>query len=642
LLSVEDCVEPDMAMPGDVECPNFYEDVVNDPVTFAAATPASSGARLMSVASSVAPFGVGGVCSPDDHTDERLEADRVRALGKVEGVMLALQGNTFPAAMSNAILADGGQTELGHPIAVFGPQTGYTAPQIMMEFSQQGGGIHFRGMSFAGLPYVIIGRGVDHAFSATSSGDDMIDIRVLRLCEEGGGEATRDSTGYLYNGVCTPMLERTDEWTAETNLTTTGTPNQKVTRNILRAPDYGPVYATATVNGEPVALAIQRSSFFGEADSVKAFVLTSRREVVDPDSFFEVFNNITGTFNWLYVDSENIAYFNSGLLPIRADGIHPDLPHWGTGEFDWQQTNTGTANPDFSFDNFLPLDNHPREANPSSGYFVNWNNAQAPGFWANDGQTSYGQVYRSDMLQNRLQAFRAQDGNPLHTRASMVEAMIDAGTTDLRGEGVLPQVFDVLGDDLTDLSDFEQEVVQLMKDWVTHGPSDLGSMRRDRDGPGLDAENLVYEDHAAVAFMDAWWNHMIDAVLPQITAVEDLGAMVGGRHDAPGGGGSAFNGGYYGYVRRVLDMALGQSGAPYLQLKCADSDLPADCRAALVISLQDSIADLGPDMAQWDPTLEADEAIDHTALGLADPPNIHWQNRPTWQQVIQPTVDVLQ
>jgi len=135
---------------------------------------------------------------------------------------------------------------------------------------------------------------------------------------------------------------------------------------------------------------------------------------------------------------------------------------------------------------------------------------------------------------------------------------------------------------------------------------------------------------------------MIDAVLPQITAVEDLGAMVGGRHNAPGGGGSAFNGGYYGYVRRVLDMALGQSGAPYQQLKCADSDIPADCRAALVASLQETIADLGPDMAQWDPTLEADEAIDHTALGLADPPNIHWQNRPTWQQVIQPTVDVLQ
>lgn len=621
-LVVEDCVEPELAIPGDVECPNFREDVVDEPLTLATAgTPHAP-----------------AMCSLDD---PMLEVERERALARVEGIVLALNDSTFPRAMSNAILAEGDETELGHPIAIFGPQTGYTSPQIMMEFAQHGAGVHARGMSFAGLPYVIIGRGVDHAFSATSSGDDIIDIRVLELCEPGGGEATRESTGYLYDGTCTPMLQRTDEWTAETNLTTPGASNQKVTRNILRANDYGPVYATATVDGAPVALAIQRTTFFGEADSVGAFVKTSRSEVRDPESFYEVFNDITGTFNWLYVDSENIAYFNSGLLPIRDPGIHPDLPQWGTGEYEWQQTRTGIANPDFDWDNFLPQDNHPHEANPESGYFINWNNAQAPGFWSNDGQTSYGVIYRSDLLKSRLEAHRASDGNPLHTRASMTEAMIDAGTTDLRGEGVLPQVFAILGD-VTDLSDFEQEVVQLMKDWVENGPSALGSMRRDRDGPGLEAESLEYEDHDAVAFMDAWWNPMIDATLPQITEVEDLRVMVGGRHNAPGGGGSAFNGGYYSYVRRVLDMALGQSAAPFKQLKCAGTGELADCRAALVTSLQEAIAALGTDMDTWDPSLEADEAIDHTALGLADPPNIHWQNRPTWQQVIQPTVDVLQ
>jgi hypothetical protein len=56
----------------------------------------------------------------------------------------------------------------------------------------------------------------------------------------------------------------------------------------------------------------------------------------------------------------------------------------------------------------------------------------------------------------------------------------------------------------------------------------------------------------------------------------------------------------------------------------------------------DPFADLGTDMAQWDPSLEGGDAINHTALGLADPPDIHWQNRPTWQQVVQPTEDVLQ
>ncbi len=634
LLTIEDCLEPGTATPGDIECPAIGEDVVGDPVASATAM-----MIFRPGATEEVQFARGIPYRVEDPSLDALRAGRARAQATLEGVRLAMNEQSFPDAMSNAILVNADQTEDGHPIAVFGPQTGYFSPQFLVEFSQQGGGIHSRGMAFAGLPYVIIGRGIDHAWSATSSGDDITDVRVLRLCEMDGEDPTRASTGYLYNGVCTSMIQRTDVWTAETNLTTAGTPNQRVTRNVLRAPDYGPVFATATVGGAPVALVVQRSTFFGEVDSVRPFLATARNDMVDPEAFFDVFNSLTGTFNWFYVDASNIAYFNSGLLPIRAAGIHPDLPQWGTGEFDWQQTGTGRINPAFSFDNFLPLENHPREANPPAGYFANWNNAQAPGFYANDAQTGYGPVYRSELLSRRLDAFRAQDGAPLHTRASLVQIMIDAGTTDLRGQEILPRVFEVLGD-VSDLSAFEQEVVQLLKDWVANGPDGLGAMRRDRGGPGLDVQSLQYEDRAAVALMDRWWNAMIDAVLPQLVEVEDAGVMVGGRHNAPGANGSAFQGGYYGYVLRVLEMALGQSGAPYRQLACAETGDLSSCRAALVGSLQETITDLGSDMAQWDPSLEADDAINATALGLADPPNIHWQNRPTWQQVVQPSRDV--
>ena len=317
--------------------------------------------------------------------------------------------------------------------------------------------------------------------------------------------------------------------------------------------------------------------------------VSAERSVVDADSFFEAFNGTHGRVQLaLPVDCRRHRVLQLGVCcRFARHGIHPDLPQWGTGEYDWQQTNTGRANPDFDWANYLPLDNHPHDANPESGYFVNWNNAQAPDFWANDGQRSYGVIYRSDLLQRRLLAFRQQEGSPLHTRASMTAAMIDAGTTDLRGQEILPQVFAMLGD-VDDLTEFEQEVVLLMKDWISNGPSDLGSMRRDRDGPEFDTENLEYEDHDAVAFMDAWWNNMIDEVLPQLD-----GVAAGGRHNAPGGGGSAFQGGYYGYVRRVLDMALDESTAPYRQLRCAGTGDLADCRAALVTSIEETVADLG-------------------------------------------------
>ncbi len=667
LLVIDDCVEPGMATGTDIECPNFGADVTDDAVTMAAADPAalepfSPAARpdriLHELPMLAALEKIGVKPRPDQQLNgakiplrsvapanktvsaAQRQAGRERALATLNGVLLALNDEAFPAMMSNAMLVNGNQTETGNPIAIFGPQTGYFSPQLLMEFSQQGGGINNRGMSFAGIPYVIIGRGIDHAWSATSAGDDIIDVRVLRLCDTSGAAPTRQSIAYLYNGVCTPMLRRTDEWTAETNATTSGIANQRVTRNVVRAPDYGPVFATASVDGEPVALAIQRSTFFGEYDSLSAFVATGRNDAVDPNAFFNIFNNITGTFNWFYVDANNIAYFNSGLLPVRAEGIHPDLPQWGNGAFDWQQTGSGWLDPSFNFDNFLPLEAHPHVVNPPTGYLISWNNAQAPGFWASDTRMSYGPVHRSQLLERRLQAVREAPGNPSLTRADMVQIMTDAGTTDLRGQEVLRQVFTLL-DDVSDLDAFEQQTLQRMQQWTNNGPQQLGAMRRDRNGPGLDTAALRYDDHAAVAFMDAWWDNMIDALLPQIVAIEEAGVMVGIRHDAPGTRGSAFQRGYYGYVRRVLDMALDQSAAPYQQLKCAGTGLQVDCRAALLSSLRQTIAQLGTDITQWDPTLEQDDAIDSTAFGLADPPNIHWQNRPTWQQVVQPTLDVL-
>ena len=319
LLTIEDCVESGAAMPGDIECPAFGEDVVGDPV--------SSASTMMIFrprATQGVQFASGIPYRVVDPNPDALRVGRARAQATLQAVRLALNGHSFPDAMSNAILVNADQTEDGHPIAVFGPQTGYFSPQFLVEFSQQGGSIHSRGMAFAGLPYVIIGRGIDHSWSATSSGDDITDVRVLRLCEMDGAAPTRASTSYLYNGVCTPMLERTDAWTAETNLTTAGTPNQRVTRNILRAPDYGPVFATATAEESPVALVVQRSTFFGEVDSVRPFLATARNDMVDSDAFFDVFNSMTGTFNWFYVDASDIAYFNSGFFrfarraPIRT------------------------------------------------------------------------------------------------------------------------------------------------------------------------------------------------------------------------------------------------------------------------------------------------------------------------------------
>ncbi len=93
-------------------------------------------------------------------------------------------------------------TASGHPVAVFGPQTGYFAPQLLMLQELQGPGISARGASFAGLSmYVELGRGQDYAWSATSAGQDIIDTYAVELCDPTARPPS--STHYLYHGTCT-------------------------------------------------------------------------------------------------------------------------------------------------------------------------------------------------------------------------------------------------------------------------------------------------------------------------------------------------------------------------------------------------------------------------------------------------------
>ena len=100
--------------------------------------------------------------------------------------------------------------------------------------------------------------------------------------------------------------------------------------------------------------------------------------------------------------------------------------------------------------------------------------------------------------------------------------------------------------------------------------------------------------------------------------------------------GSSFQGGYYGFLQKSFQMALGQPvQGRYRVLRCADGTL-GGCRAALLSSLKAALSELGGDPPQWnvDP---ATDAIHYRAIGLVAVPDSPWQNRPTFQQVVEIT-----
>jgi len=511
-------------------------------------------------------------------------------------------------AMSNFLAVNAANAVGGHPILVGGPQTSYLVPELLYEFSVDGGGLKIRGVAPVGSPYVVLGRGRSYAFTATAGGSDNTDVRVELLCELDASPPTTGSMNYMFNNVCTPMFERTDTWCAGGGSADPGfcDSNPDNVRAVVQRTVHGNVIARATVGGAPVALVRQRASFFKEGENALAFQKINKNTAT-PKRFLKSIRKAPGSFNWLYVNEEDLFYFHSGLFPIRAEGVDYDLPSWGTGQWEWQ--------------GFVSTADQPQELNPAKGYATSWNNKPAHDWRAADNNYSYGMTYRVDMLDKGLD--EALLGGPL-TAGDMVEVMANAGYTDLRGQEILPLALDMIG-----AEPGLETVLTTLGDWVA-----AGTQRRDRDHDG------DYDNASAVAIMDAWWEHMIDdTVGPQLSPF--YGDIPLGFDNEPSDIGSAYQSGYYGILKKALLMALGQPVTdPYDILKCADGT-EAGCRAALVGSLNDAVADLTAEFSSADP---ADWTVDPTAeqiefrpFGLAEVAPMPWVNRPTFQQVVQVT-----
>src|SRR5439155_792105 len=113
---------------------------------------------------------------------------------------------------------------------------------------------------------------------------------------------------------------------------------------------------------------------------------------------------------------------------------------------------------------------------------TNWNNKPAPGFSAADSNFAYGPVYRVQSLSDRIGAIL---GSRLATPVDVVNAMEDAGSVDLDGSQLVPQIAAVLGG--AKLTASQQQVLGILQSWAADpfwGAGVTGAHRRDRSGSG--------------------------------------------------------------------------------------------------------------------------------------------------------------
>ncbi|MEU6531886.1 penicillin acylase family protein [Streptomyces sp. NPDC046928] len=567
-----------------------------------------------------------GTALPDagSVTDEQLVYDRTggaagAAAGNASATAAATALGSARRGMSNALVVSGEHTASGHPIAVFGPQTGYFAPQLLLLQEIQGPGISARGASFAGLSmYVELGRGQDYAWSATTSGQDIIDTYAVELCQ--------DDHHYLYRGTCTAMdkIEQKNAWKPTT---ADGTAAGSYTMRVWRT-EYGPVTHRATVGGKKVAYTSLRSSYLHEVDSIIGFQMLNDPDYVKgPADFQRATQHINYTFNWFYADSAHTAYYNSGDNPVRAAGVDADFPVWARPAHEWRGWD-----PAGNTAQYTPPSEHPHSVDQD--YYISWNNKQAADYSA--APWGDGSVHRGDLLDDRVRALVAEGGV---TRAALVKAMADAGLADLRAEDVLPGLLRVVTSaPVTDSA--AAAAVSKLQAWVAAGA------RRTETSAG----SKRYADADAIRVLDAWWPRLVKAEFEPGLGSTLFTAMQRNLpvDEAPSAGhgptgshaGSSFQYGWWSYVDKDIRAVLGEPvRGPLDRAYCGGGSLGA-CRDLLISTLKEAAGRTAAQVYPGDDQCAAGDqwcadAIVQRTLGGIGHGKISWQNRPTYQQVVE-------
>ena len=510
------------------------------------------------------------------------------------------------AHLSNAILIAGDRTKAGRPIAVFGPQIGYSAPELLTEKDVHGPGIDARGVGFLGVDfYVLLGRGNRYAWSATSSGADNVDQVVLERCHTPGSDGNDDAVlnGYRKGSDCIEF----ETW--DHTLATPATPlaedgAKTVTWRVERS-EYGPVlWHGATKTGTAISIVERRSTYGREVTSAIGFKRLNDPEYMEPgvDRFREaVGQGIDYTFNWFYVDDRDIAMQDSCRCPRRPATVDPALPTLAGGDYDWSEE-------------YLAESELPHVVNPDTGYIVNWNNRPSTGWGSSDAEFSYGPVHRSQLLSNqveaRLEADVSENGTmtPTVERFDVVAIMRNAANQDMRGNLVVPRLLEAMGEPPPDVDPVLLDLRERLEVW-----SDEGGYRRDLDGDGS------LDDAVAPAIIDAWWPRINETIFADNGDPRVALGLGNGYLDDSSSAASA-----------IIAAIEGTANQEYCSSEnCRDELWNALANAAQDLAREFSSAE--PD--RWERTVEDDEIVYSTLL--AGVPTMHWQNRPTFQQVVQ-------
>jgi acyl-homoserine lactone acylase PvdQ len=459
-----------------------------------------------------------------------------------------------------------------------------------------------------------LGRGADYAWTLTTGYSDAVDVRAEKLCDpaDPDGQVPASSNNYLYKGECVAMEERTETFDIKPPPTDPGPPSTEE-RTFYRTV-HGPVFDRGTIKGAPVAFVKQRFFWMKEIDSLPSFYEWNT-SVDSIDDFAAAAENFTMSFNSFYADSENIGYFHVGEYPVRPQGVHPSLPVWGTGDWEWSESRR-----DYAL--------QPKIVNPDQGWVANWNNKPTRS-WDNHDGFKWGAIQRVRLLMDRMRELFVDGGQA--EVSDIVDVIRDAATRDARGAYLGPLLLKrAAKSSPQDAPETYGEALATVQTWI-----DAGAHRYN-----LDRDDAM-DDGPALAVFDAWYDRLVHRIFDDELGEGGYGLMA----DAPVTNYSPSDGGgfWFDFSSYLFDLVQKkQRERAFSRNYCDDSTTPAfeGCNAQIAASLIDALAALvaeqGADMSAWTVPAEnisfTENANSATAGSVADIP---WQNRGSENHIVE-------
>ena len=404
---------------------------------------------------------------------ERLEASRLSMPDAID----ALGSNNWVVAPS---LTANGKALLSND-----PHLGLSNPSIWymahMDARTNGTGtLHAAGMSFAGMPWIVIGQNEEIAWGATNTFFDQSDVYIETLTEDG--------SGVMIDGEAVPFVER--EYSFEPS------GGAARTETFRWVPQHGPVLSIDEEAGTAVTL-----KWTGNRMTTDANLLTELMAANDIGQARDAIRNVTSIGQcWVVIDRQgSIGWFPYNSVP-RRPWATLEQPSWiplpGDGSAEW--------------DGYFDLDELPQALNPSAGYLATANNDMTgehiDGDPTNDGwpmfQTFVATGFRHEQIVNRL----------TETNQHTVDTMLDivGDNTSLLGEVLTPVLLAAV--DGAELPAPAQAVVDALEGWDYSCPSGLDGITADADpiddpavaaaSAGCTAFHVAYHDIRYATFDD--------------------------------------------------------------------------------------------------------------------------------------------